>query len=328
MATKQILITDHPWPDLQTEQQAASEAGATLLAAATSSTPLEELLETADGVLNGFTPITAQHIERMKRCVVICRWGIGVDNIDVEAATRAGIQVANVPDYCIEEVSTHVIALVLAANRKLFSLYDQSRAGGWGFAAIRPVCRLQEQTLGVIGYGRIGRAVAQKAASLGMRVLWYDPYCTRNESAGNRADLETVLRTSDYVSMHLPLTQETLGILDEQKLSLMKPEAYLINAARGEVVNSDALATRLRKGLIQGAYLDVLPEEPPPAGHPLLETGAVLTGHSAWYSEQALVELRQKAIRQVASALLGEPVEYPVNDPQQSSGRRSTERPH
>ena len=313
MIERTVVVTDHRWPDLEIERQALAEVRGTVRAVETDG-ELQSLLEKADAVLNGFVPLTAALIARMENCRVICRWGIGVDNIDLEAATRAGIQVANVPDYCVEEVSTHVIALILAANRKLFGLYDQSRSGGWGFAAIRPVHRLGRQVLGLLGYGQIGRAVARKATALGMTVLCHDPYAPGDEAARS-VDLETLLRDSDYVSLHLPLSEETRGLLDAKRFSLMKPESFLINAARGEVIDVDALAAALRKRRIQGAYLDVLPEEPPPSDHPLLSAGAVLTGHSAWYSEEALADLRAKAVRQIVLALSGKPVEYPVNQP-------------
>lgn len=308
-----VVVTDHPWADLRLEAEALEEIGASLVPAGTGA-DLEALLEGADAVLNGFLPITAPLIDRMKACRIIARWGIGVDNIDMAAATGAGIQVTNVPDYCIEEVSTHVIALLLAANRRLFSLYDQSRSGGWGFASIRPVHRLQGQVLGVLGYGRIGRSVAAKAAALGLNVLCFDPYAPGDQAA-RKVDLETLLSGSDYISIHLPLTEQTRHLLNTERLALMKPEAFLINAARGEVLDVEALASALREGRLQGALLDVLPQEPPGPDHPLVGTGAVLTGHTAWYSEEALVELRVKAVRQVVLALSGKPVEYPVNHP-------------
>lgn len=307
-----VVVTDHPWADLGLERQALEAIGASLLQAGDEA-ELVDLLGKADAVLNGFRPLPAPLIDRMTRCRVIARWGIGVDNIDLGAASKAGIRVTNVPDYCIEEVSTHVVSLLLAANRRLFELYEQSRAGGWGFAAIRPVRRLRGQVLGIIGYGRIGRSVAAKAAALGLSVLCYDPYVPGDEVASG-VDLESLLRSSDYVSIHLPLTDQTRHLLNSERLALMKPEAVLINAARGEVLDVEALASALRTGALRGALLDVLPQEPPPSDHPLVGSGAVFTGHTAWYSEEALVELRTKAVRQVVLALTGKPVEYPVMD--------------
>ncbi len=306
-----IVVTDYPWPDLRHENDAAERIGASVLTAEDSQR-LEELLENADAVLNGFYPITAPLIARMKRCRIIVRWGIGVDNIDVAAATEAGIQIANVPDYCVEEVSTHVIALLLAANRKLFDLYEQHRSGGWGFARIRPVYRLQNQTLGIIGYGRIGRAVAEKAHGLGLTVLCYDPYAGK-QPTDRLVDLETLLRSSDYVSLHVPLTDDTRNLLNAERLRLLKETAVIINAARGEVVDVKALAAALDRGELQAVLFDVVPQEPPPPDHPLMHSRAILTGHTAWYSEEALDELRIKAAHQVVLLFSGKAVEYPVN---------------
>jgi len=306
-----VVVTDYPWADLQTERQALEEVGAAVVPVAAEA-DLEGLLADADAVLNGFKPITARLIARMQNCRIIARWGIGVDNVDVAAATGAGIQVTNVPDYCIEEVSTHVIALILAASRKLFSVHQQVCTGSWGFAGIRPIHRLQGQVLGVVGYGRIGRAVAAKAAALGLDVLCFDVYA-QQDAAARQVDLETLLSDSDYVSLHLPLSEDTRHFLNAETLSLMKPDAFLINTARGEVLDVEALTAALKERRIQGALLDVLAEEPPRKNHPVRESGAILTGHTAWYSEEALVELRVKAVRQVVLALSGKPVEYPVN---------------
>ncbi|MBA3946748.1 MAG: C-terminal binding protein [Herpetosiphonaceae bacterium] len=263
----------------------------------------------ADALMVTTRPVSAELLQLMPRCRIISRVGTGVDAIDIEAATRQGIWVSNVPDYAIDEVSTHALTLLLAHARRLPALLDSTRQGIWDYRIVPPIVRLKGQTLGVVGFGRIARALAVKARGLGLNVLAYDRYVPDGdvEAEGVRpVSFETLLRESDFVSLHTPLTDATRGLIDSQALALMKPTAFLINTARGALVDEDALLAALREGHIAGAALDVLQVEPPPADHPLMhEPRAWLTPHIGWYSEAASREMRVKGAEEVVRVLRG-----------------------
>ncbi len=217
----------------------------------------------------------------------------------------------------MDEVSTHVIAFLLAHARGLPRIIDATRRGTWEHGPVRPLQRLKGQTLGLLGFGRIGRAVAAKGQGLGLEAIAYDAYVDTElmKAAGVQpVDWETLLRTSDYVSLHAPSTDETRHIIDAEALSLMKPTAFLINTARGALIDEDALLNGVRSGQIAGAALDVLTIEPPPPEHPLLHEERVwVTPHLAWYSEEAEVDLRARAAEEVVRVLRGEKPRSPVN---------------
>lgn len=272
----------------------------------------------ADALMVTLERVTAPIIESMTRCRVISRAGTGLDSIDIPAATARGIWVAYVPDYSIDEVSTHAIALLLTQARGLIPLISGTRRGQWDPMASGPVHRLCEQTLGVVGFGRIGQATAQKGRGLGLRVLVYDPELNEEALAriGVRAvNLETLARESDYISLHTPLVDSTRHLVNAEFLSQMKPTAYLINAARGPLVDGDALLAAVQNGQIAGAALDVLAIEPPAADSPLLrEERILITPHSAWYSEEAKIEMRSRAAEEVVRVLRGERPRAPANE--------------
>jgi D-3-phosphoglycerate dehydrogenase len=260
-------------------------------------------------------------MDAMPRCKLISRLGVGVDNIDVPAATHRGIWVANVPDYGVDEVSLHAMSLLLAQLRGLPRLVADTRSGKWTLSPVKPIARLTGQTLGIVGFGRIGRSLATKAAGFGLRLLACDPYL---DAAGIRAagaqpvDLETLLHESDFVSLHLPLNDETRHIIGARTLAMMKPSAYLINTARGELIDEVALLAAVRAGQIRGAALDVLSVEPPPVDHPVLsellkEERILVTPHGAWYSEEAMTDMRARATENVVRVLRGEQPRTPVN---------------
>lgn len=316
-----VVITDHVFPSLEIERAVLEEgAGAEVIVLqATSEDDLREAAADADAVLVCYAPITRRVIDRLHRCRIIARYGIGVDNVDVAAATEKGIVVTNVPDYCVDEVSDHALALLLACARKVPFLDRRVRAGRWEARDAVPMSRLRGQTLGLIGFGKIPRRVAEKAQALGLRVLAYDPYVSREEMEAHRvtqAPLDQVLAQADFVSVHAPLVPETRGLIGERALRTMKPTAYLINTARGPIVDETALARALRDGWIAGAALDVLESEPPRPDNPLLglET-VILTPHVAFYSEESVRDLQRKAAEEVARVLAGEPPRSPVNAP-------------
>lgn len=271
----------------------------------------------ADALMVTLERVTAPIINSMDRCRVISRAGTGLDTIDIPTATARGIWVAYVPDYSIDEVSTHAIALLLAQARGLTPLFQSTRNGQWDPMRSGPIHRLRTQTLGIIGFGRIGQATAAKGRGLGLRVIAFDPLIQQETMAQlgvEAVDLETLAREADYISIHTPLTDRTRHLINAQFLSQMKPTAYLINAARGPLIDETALLHAVRKGQIAGAALDVLAVEPPAADNPLLlEERILITPHSAWYSEEAKIEMRTRAAEEVVRVLQGQPPRAPAN---------------
>ncbi|MCC7362657.1 MAG: C-terminal binding protein [Anaerolineales bacterium] len=312
-----ILVTDYNWPSLEIEREVLRRAGAELVVAETG-TEAEFIRLAGDvaGILTCWKHVTPAVLDAAPRCRTVARYGVGLDNIAVGHATELGMVVTNVPDYCYEEVSDHAMALLLACARKVASFAAATNAGRWDLKAGWPLPRLRGQTLGIIGFGRIGRALAPKAAGFGLQVVVYSPREPRDRPSFVRwtNDLDEVLAQSDYVSLHVPLTEATRGLMNAGALAKMKPSAYLINTARGAVIDEAALLAAVQRKVIAGAALDVLTTEPPPAGHPLLgQPGIILTPHAAFYSEAAIEELQQKAAEHVAQALRGEWPENVVN---------------
>ena len=271
----------------------------------------------AHGILTAEAPLSARVIDALTQCRVIVRYGIGVDNIDVDAATRRGIPVANVPDFCVDEVSDHTICLLLAGARKLLLADRLVRQGGWGVDALRPIHGLRGQTLGLIGLGRIGTLVAKKAISLALHVIAHDPSVAPETMAREQvspATLDEVLTESDFLSLHLPLNAETRHTLGEEELKRMKPTAMLINTSRGGIVDEMALIEALQTGRIAHACLDVFETEPPDRANALLKMDNVtLTPHSAACSETALADLRERAVTEIVRVLRGDPPLSAVN---------------
>ncbi len=321
-----VLVTDYVFPSLEIERAVLQAAGAELVAMqAGSEAELVEAVSGVDGLLVCYAPVTRRVIQRAERCRVIARYGIGVDNVDIAAATERGIVVTNVPDYCIEEVSDHALALLLACARKVAVLDRRVRAGRWEARDAVPIRRLRGQVLGLVGFGKIPRLLAAKARALGLTVLAYDPYldaATCEAHGARKVELAELLAQADFVSVHAPLTPQTRGLIGEAELRRMKPTAYLINTARGPIVHEAALLRALQEGWIAGAALDVLESEPPGAAHPLLQAPQViLTPHVAFYSEESLQELQRKAAEEVARVLAGQPPRYPVNVVQATGSR-------
>jgi D-3-phosphoglycerate dehydrogenase / 2-oxoglutarate reductase len=248
-------------------------------------------------------------IGRLDGVRVLARCGAGYDNIDVSAARAAGMEVVYVPDYGAEDVSAHALALLLACARRLGEADRAVRAGRWpSYGELGTMHRPAGRTLGLLGYGRIARRLAEKAAALGLRVIAHDPY-----AAGAEATRDELFRDSDYLSIHVPLTDETRGSVGERELASMKPGAILVNTARGAIVDGVALAAALRSGHLAGAGLDVFEAQPLPDDHPLraCET-AIFTPHSAAYTDESLAEVRKQPLADVLRVLRGEAPLYPV----------------
>lgn len=313
-----VAVTDYVFPSLEPEQRVLAPLGIELRSGqCKSEEEIIELAQGADAVLNCYAKMTARVIEKLSRCKIIARYGIGVDNVDLIAATRAGILVTNVPDYCVDEVSDHALALILALARQIVLADGAVREGRWDVVPHAGIRRLRGQTLGVVGFGKIARVLASKVQPLGMKVLVYDPYLDPKLIARHGAEgvnLDRLLAEADAVSIHVPLSPETRGLIGERELARMKPTAFLINTSRGGIVDEQALAEALKAGRIGGAALDVLSVEPPPLDHPLRKLpNVILTPHLAFYSRESVIELQTKAAEEVARALRGEPPRSPVN---------------
>jgi D-3-phosphoglycerate dehydrogenase / 2-oxoglutarate reductase len=268
------------------------------------------LARDADAVLNGMVPLTRRVLERLPRTVVIARYGVGVDNVDLEAATDAGIAVVYVPDYCVEEVSNHALALLLGWARQITRCDALLRSGKWGWEYAAQMQSVHQQRLGIVGAGRIGLALARKALALSMEVAAYDPQvpAAALEAQGVRAlPLDALLAQSDYVSVHTPLLAGTRHLIGAAQLARMKPTAFLINTARGAVVDEKALIEALRAGRIAGAGLDVFEAEPLPDDSPLRTLpNTILTPHMGAQSPLATERLRRQVGEEVLRALRGE----------------------
>jgi D-3-phosphoglycerate dehydrogenase len=318
MSTLLVAVADSVFPSLEPAQQVLAEVKADLRLAA-EPTPEAILAEArqADGLMVTYAKITAEIIRQLERCQIIARMGIGIDNIDIDAATQAGIVVTYVPDYCVDEVSDQAMALLLALARKVTYANQLVQSGRWEMSAVVPLNRLRGRTLGLVGFGKIPQMVAPKAQAFGIHVITFDPYISDDvtSAAGvERVDFDRLLQTSDYISIHAPLTPNTHHLFNADAFKQMKPEALLINTARGPLVDVDALAIALDEGRLGGAALDVMPVEPPPPDSPLLgRDNVILTPHTAFYSEDSLIDLQSKAAQDVVHVLSGRKPKYPVN---------------
>jgi len=319
------VLTDATYTSYDEEREAIESAGGELiLEHAETEDQVIASCSDADGLLNRAVPITARVLASLKRCRVITRYGVGVDNVDVAAATKAQIVVCNVPGYCSDEVAEHAAALLLACARRVVQLDKTTRQGKWDTATEYPIHRLQGSSVGLIGFGSNGQALARKMAGFEFRILTYDPYVKKAEGA-ELVSLDTLLRTSDFVSIHAPLTEETHHIIGMSELKKMKPTSILVNTSRGPLVDEVALTRALKQGWIAAAGLDVYETEPPDVSQELFSLpNVVLTDHAAWYSEESVGELKRRAAEQVVLVLTGKRPTSAVNPEvlKTSDGRR------
>lgn len=311
-----VVATDHVFPSADIERRELARVGAELaIGRCRSEEEVVALARDADVVLNTHAPLTRRVIGALTRCRAIVRYGLGAGHVDVGAAAERGIPVADVPDHGVSEASDHTLALLLALARQIVPLDRAAREGGWDARPARRVFRLEGRVLGVIGLGRIGRAVVVKARAFGLRPLAHDPLLPPDPGGFGveLVQLDRLLQESDFVSIHCPLAPSTRGMIGRSQIALMKPTACLINTARGGIVDEDALAEALASRAIAGAGIDVLESEPPDPDHPLLRLdNAIVTPHAACYSEEATAELQLKAAQEVVRALTGQPLRYPV----------------
>ena len=306
-----VLLTDQAFPDTDLESEMLPESGHDLIVGS-SPEDVRKLAPEADAILNALAPIGADLIAMMTKARIIARYGIGVDNIDVEAAASSGIVVTNVPDYCVEEVASHAVAMALMLLRNLQRADESARAGQWGVGSVRPLHRISTLTVGLLGFGRIGRLVATSMASFGCNILVYDPYAAQIPGPFQRVDQDELFTRSNILFLHAPLTPETRGIVNEAMLSKLPSEAIVINAARGPLVVLDDLVAALRSGHLKGAALDTFPVEPLDPNLIADVPNLLLSPHTAFYSEEAIKESQLKATRQIVKVLAGEPADYPV----------------
>jgi D-3-phosphoglycerate dehydrogenase len=310
-----VLLTDYAWADLDLERQAIREADAELVVAEkTDAAALAELARDADAIMTNWAKVPEQVIAAGAKLRIVARLGIGLDNIDVEAATQRGIVVTNVPDYCLIEVAEHALALLLGLGRKVAYYHQQTKAGQYRLQSGPALRRIANQTLGIIGLGQIGRELAERAAALGMRVLAYSRTQNQAPPGVEWASFNEILERSDYVSLHTPLTPQTRHLIGAAELARMRPTAYLINTARGGLIDTAALATALAADRLAGAALDVQDPEPPDLGQPPYnDPRVIVTPHAAFVSVESLENLRSRTARQVAVRLTGGQPEHIVN---------------
>ena len=317
MSSLLVAVADSVFPNLDLARAVVARAGADLkLSPQPTPESIVATAKDADAVLVTYAKINADMIGQMKKVRIISRFGIGVDNVDLDAATKAGIVVTKVPDYCLDEVSDHAMALLLSLVRKIPSSNARTHSGRWEMPAVVPIHRLRGSVLGLVGFGRIPQLVAPKAQSFGIKVIAYDPYIPPAvmEKAGvKRVEFPELVKTSDYISIHSPLLPETRHLFNAEVFKQMKPGAVLVNTARGPIVDEAALAAALDAKQIAGAALDVMEQEPP-VNSPLFgRDNVILTPHTSFYSVESLEELQTKAAEEVVRVLTGQPPRNPVN---------------
>jgi D-3-phosphoglycerate dehydrogenase len=312
-----VVFTDNVPESLDVERDVLDGIGAVVVDGESARAPIEEVVADADAVITSHQLVDGDFLDRMPNCRVVSRTGIGVDYVDLDAATERGVVVTNVPDYCIPEVTDHALALMLAVQRRIVAYDAEVRRGIWERAS-KPITRIDGQVLGLVAFGNTAREFGRKAQALGMEVLTYAPSMDPAVVSGygaTRVGLDELLERSDVVSIHTPLTTETAGMLGRAELSAMKESAVLINTARGGVVDQAALVEALAAGEIAGAGLDVLEEEPPASDDPILaHPSVVLTPHVGYFSEESRRELRRRAVENVRTVLEGGVVETVVNE--------------
>jgi D-3-phosphoglycerate dehydrogenase / 2-oxoglutarate reductase len=314
---KSIVVTDHVFPNLDPEHAILDGIGTIKFAGQASDDELLAMLRTADAVLNCYRPLSVDTVNAMEKCKIIARYGIGVDTIPLDAARARNIHVTNVPDYCIEEVADHALGLMLALTRGIVRGIDQTRNREWNIKLLRPIHRQRGQTLGLVGFGRIAKALAERVKPMGYNIIAHDPFADAkvfSDAGVQSVDLDTVFQTADVVSLHAPLTATSRHLVNASRIVTMKPEAVIINTSRGGLIDFEAVADALKNRKLGGAGLDVLENEPPSSkSTPIAEVpNLVVTPHLAFYSEQAMVELQSKAATQIRLVLEGAQPIYPV----------------
>lgn len=309
-----VLITDHGFASVDQERAILKGTGADLVIAQCK-TP-EQIIAAAadaDALLVQWAPVNAAVIAMLNRCRVIVRYGIGVDNVDLAAAKARGIPVCNVPDYCVDEVADHAVALGLALARQLPQIDRRVRGGTWKIVPDKPLPAFREMTFATAGCGRIARAVLERVKGFGFKLAAHDPYA-EVPSGVAQLSLDELFRQADILSLHSPLTPDTKHLVNATRLQQMKSTAIVVNTARGGLIDTEALAAALQAGMIAGAGVDVFEAEPLSADHPLHQCdGVLLTSHMAWFSDASVPKLQRMAAEEVVRGLRGESLKNQVN---------------
>ena len=303
----QVVIIDCDHGSIEEEKEEFGRIGAKLtLAQVQKEEDVIRACKEADGLLDQYAVLTRKVLESLPKCKVVSRYGVGVDSVDLKAATDLGIIVANVPDYCMDEVSNQTIAMILTLTRKTAFFDQKVKTGQWDFRSGIPIYRIHGKTLGLIGCGKIGLEVAKKISAFGVKVIVFDPYLQKVGEGAELTDFDTVLKKSDFISIHCPLNESTRHLIGEKELQKMEKRPILINTSRGPIVDETALIQALKEGHISGAGLDVLEKEPPDPQSPLLKMeNVVLSPHVSFYSEESISELKRRTAKNVADVLTG-----------------------
>jgi len=303
----QVVITDCDQGSIKEEEEEFARIGVELVLAQVKEE--EELIRAckeADGLINQYALLTRKVLQNLPKCKVISRYGVGVDSIDLKAATDLGIIVANVPDYCMDEVSNQTIAMILTLIRRTAFFDQKVKSGQWDFHLGIPIYRTRGKTLGLVGCGKIGFEVAKKISPFGVRVITFDPYLQKTPEGIELTDLDTVLKESDFISIHCPLNDSTRHLIGEKEFKKMVKKPILINTSRGPIIDEKALIQALEEGLITGAGLDVLEKEPPDSVNPMLAMeNVILSPHVGFYSEESISELKRRTAKNVSEVLTG-----------------------
>jgi D-3-phosphoglycerate dehydrogenase / 2-oxoglutarate reductase len=302
-----VVITDCDQGSIEEEKDEFAKIGSELiLAQVQEERELIRACREADGLLNQYAPLTRRVLENLPNCKVVSRYGVGVDSVDLKAATDLGIIVANVPDYCMDEVADQTVSMLLGLIRKTAFFDQKVKSGQWNFRQGIPIYRTRGKTLGLIGCGKIGLEVAKRISAFGLRVIAFDPYIEKPHEVIELKDIDTVLKESDFISIHCPLNDSTRHLIGDEAFKKMEKRPILINTSRGPIIDEKALIQALKEGLISGAGLDVLEKEPPDSQNPLLKMeNVILTPHVSFYSVESISELKRRTAKNVADVLTG-----------------------
>jgi len=317
-----ILIMDNFYPDILNESRVLSKINAELIRTHECKTE-EDLLNFVhkhgqfDAIMTTFVPVRKRILDSLNTLKVIARYGVGYDIIDIPEATKHGVSVVYVPDYCVDEVSDHAISLIFACYRKIVQLNNHVKSGKWGFCEFKPFYRLNKCTIGIVGLGRIGSKVAKKLNSFGVRIIACDPYINEEKIKEYNIELVSltrILKESDFITLHIPLNEDTHHLIGKSELNLLKKNAFIINTSRGKIINENYLIETLKSNKIGGAALDVVEEEPIYNSALVNFKNVILTPHVAFHSESSQSELQTKASEGVLDVLTKKRPKYLIND--------------
>ena len=309
-----VVISDYVWPNVDIEKKFFESKNINLVVSKNKDDLKNQIID-ADGLLFCFESIDESILRSSKKLKIAQRYGIGVDNIDIKVATELGIVVANIPDYCIDEVSDHAISMILSLNRLLQRDSDLVKQGKWNeVKKDKRVYRLSNSTLGLLGFGRIGKRISEKAMSFGMNVIAYDPFLKQNNVGGVKLlDLNQVLSESDFISLHLPLNDQTNHIINDKQFKLMKQDSILINVSRGGLINEDSLIKYLSSGKLRGAGLDVIEGSKEKSNKLFSFDNVIITPHTAFFSQESSEELQLRSSQQLYDVLKGFKPKFFIN---------------